>query len=281
MNNKTFSFRFDIDSLADIEVGVPALIDLAKELNIKFTFFANMGRSFNWRTIAMRQYSRTPTSKSDLHTVRKLGLWRTIRTVMFNPNVGLSHREILFKLLDEGHELALHGGMDHPLWQWELEKLSKEEINNIMRPAYDHFVKLFGKPKGFASPGFRYNSLVLELMDDYGFEYASDMQGERPFVPKNFSHLQIPVNVIGPDKKPFIEQLMSSGLGEEDVVARCKAKVDEVAEKNELAVIYGHPACEGTFGGLRELFTLLKVEGCQVVPMMEIMGTMACLRQGE
>lgn len=30
---KTFSFRFDIDSLADIEAGVPKLIELAKELD--------------------------------------------------------------------------------------------------------------------------------------------------------------------------------------------------------------------------------------------------------
>lgn len=272
MSEKIFSFRFDIDSLADIEVGVPKLLELAEELDVRFTFFVNMGKSFNWSTFSTQQSAPGDRNKTVRHmsTVTKLGLWRTIRTVVSNPNIGLSHSKLLFKVLDKGHELGLHGGMDHPNWQWNLDNLSKVEIDELLKPAYDHFVQFFGKPKGFASPGFRYNNFVLELMDDYGFEYASDMQGERPFVPENFRHLQIPVNIVGPGSKPLIENLLASGLRSEEVVKKCMTEVESVIKNNDIAVMYGHPAFEGRFAPLREFLDLLKVEGCQVVPMMEI-----------
>lgn len=275
MNLKTFSFRFDIDSLADIEVGVPRLIELAKELDVRFTFFVNMGRSFRW-LVAGGQWPAKPETRNlepnsslvtrHSATIKKLGLWRTFRTVIFNPNIGLTHKKTLFRLLDNGHELGLHGGMDHPLWQWRLDALSKDEINNLLKPAYDHFVKLFGRPKGFASPGFRYNRNVLELIDDYGFEYASDMEGERPFRPQGFRHLQIPVNIIGPDKKPLIEHLLVSGLGEAEV----ELKVKEEIEKRGCAVIYGHPVVEGRFNGLVELLVRVKGNGYRILPMEEL-----------
>lgn len=262
---KTFSFRFDIDSLADIEVGVPRLMFLAKELDIRFTFFVNMGRSFRWSAKPETRNLKSEASnvsRLTSHAVR-LGLLRTIRTVIFNPNIGLSNKKLLFKLLDNGHELGLHGGMDHPVWQWRLDSLSKEDIDNLLKPAYDHFIKQFGKPRGFASPGFRYNRYVLELIDDYGFEYASDMEGEGPFRPEGFKHLQIPVNVIGPDKRPLIEHLRASGLGEAEV----KEKVEVEIAKRGCAVIYGHPAFEGRFEGLREILIWVKGNGYRIVPM--------------
>lgn len=260
---KTFSFRFDIDSLADVEVGVPKLIDLAKEMDVRFTFFVNMGRSFNWKTL---DQGRGAGGKG-YSTVKRLGLLRTFQTVIFNPDVGLSHKEILFKLLDYGHELGLHGGRDHPLWQWRLDTLSKDEINGLLKPAYDHFTRLFGRPKGFASPGFRYNHYVLELMDDYGFEYASDMEGEGPFRQEGFRHWQIPVNVIGPNRKPLIEHLLGLGFGEEEVGVKVKKEIG----KRGLAVMYGHPALEGRFGGLREILTWVKDSKYQIIPMGELL----------
>lgn len=273
---KTFSFRFDIDSLADIEAGVPKLIELAKELDVRFTFFVNMGRSFRW-SVAGGQWSAKPETKNlepnsspithHSSTVKRLGLWRTFRTVIFNPNIGLSNKKILFKLLDNGHELGLHGGMDHPLWQWGLDTLSKDEINDLLRPAYNHFAELFERPKGFASPGLKYNRHVLELIDEYGFEYASDMEGERPFIHQGFRHLQIPANIIGPNGISLIDQFHRSGLQEAEIVRRCREEV----EKKEIGVMFGHPAIEGETLSLRTLLRLIRDSGYKIVPMKEIL----------
>ncbi len=43
----TISFRFDLNGIRDIRVGVPILLDLANELNVKFSFYVNMGKSIN------------------------------------------------------------------------------------------------------------------------------------------------------------------------------------------------------------------------------------------
>ena len=276
MNSKLFSFRFDIDSLADIEIGVPRLIELSKDLDARFTFFVNMGKSFNMGTFFRRQEAGGKRQKSTVSTIKKLGLSSTIRTVVFNSDIGLSHKKILFRLLDQGHELGLHGGMDHPLWQWELGRLNnKVKINEVLKPAYDHFVKLFGEPNGFASPGFKYNRYVLELMDDYGFEYASDMDGEEPFIPEGFNHLQLPVNVIGPNRIPLVEHLHVNGVDEMELLNCC---TEEVC-KRDLAVMYGHPAFEGCYRPIEELLKRVKSEGYGIVPLRECASTIN--RKGE
>ena len=265
---KTFTFRFDIDSLADIEVGVPQLIGLGKELNARFSFFVNMGRSFNirvqWSRMLQRYQKPGATGNQNLTTLIKLGFWRSVRTVIYNPNIGLSHAKTLFKLLDEGHELGLHGGMDHPLWQWNLEGLRKGEISDLLKPAYDHFTRLFGRPKGFSSPGFRYNRHVLELVDEYGFTYASDMEGEGPCRIEGFRHVQIPVNIIGPDKVPLLEHLGRTGT------AAAEDRVAEEVEKREHAVLYGHPAYEGTDARLRQIISRIMKSGHRIVTLEEL-----------
>ena len=261
---KTFSFRFDIDSLADIEIGVPKLIEIGRRLDVRFTFFINMGKSFNWgMVLKKRKTGSRACSGHHLSTVKRLGLWRTVRTVALNPNIGLSHKKTLFKLLDRGHELALHGGMDHPLWQWGLDELSMDEINRILKPAYNSFESLFGKPKGFASPGFKSNISVLKLLDEYAFKYASDMKGETPFVPEGFNHMQIPVNVIGPYMLPLVEYLRESGVDDAAIINRCIEKL----HKKDIAVMYGHPAYESSFNGLQALLVSIGDKGYSITPM--------------
>ena len=259
---KTFSFRFDIDSLADIEIGVPKLIEMAKELDIRFTFFVNMGKSFNRKTIFSVKQSKRRFPRH-ARTLGRLGLWRTLRTVLLNPDIGTFHKKYLFRLLDDGHELGLHGGMDHPLWQWKLDEMSKDDINRLIRPAYERFTSLFGRPNGFSSPGFRYNSDVLKLIDDYGFKYASDMDGEMPFIPEGFSSIQIPVNIKGADNSSIMEYLLTQGFDDKYIVSAC---MDEIF-KRDMSVIYGHPAFEGRAELLRDVLINAKDGGYDIIPM--------------
>lgn len=261
---KRFSFRFDIDSLADIEVGVPRLLDSSKELGARFTFFVNMGRSFSWKPILRDRQKRVGVfNKKAFTVISKLGLMRTIRTVVQNPCIGSSHKDILFRLLDAGHELALHGGMDHPLWQWGLSSLDKGEIDEMLRPAYARFEKLFGRPEGFSSPGFQYNNNVLELVDDYEIRYASDMKGENLFVPEGHRHVQVPVNIMGPSNVPLLESLYASGRQGEEVLGACKGEI----LKRNLAVMYGHPSFEGRLDDFSEIISWVKGEGYSIMTL--------------
>lgn len=279
------ALRFDVDSIRCIEEGIPRLRRLADEQEVRFTFFVNMGRSFNWRHTARHVLRGLVPGGPDagggsagvddveddpgirdepddaplsLPTARKLGWSSVLRTVVRNPMLGDVYRSTLDALHADGHELGLHGGTDHAIWQRGLDELDADELEQLFRPAYETFESRYGKPLGFASPGFRYNREVLTLLDREGFRYASDMSGEMPFRPPLepvesdgqsedpsrpplHDHYQVPVNVLGEGNVPLIEQGLARGVSENDIVS---AIVDRIT-KRPFALMYGHPYVEG------------------------------------
>lgn len=256
----TFAFRLDVDSVICLEKGVPNLLRLGERHGVRFTFFVNMGRSFSWRhTIARRLRRRgangrgpgegDPGEPYKLPAARKLGRSGALRTVLFNPRLGRRYRAALDQLHREGHELGLHGGSDHAAWQYSLDELGDDGLERLFRGAFEEFRDRYGRPRGFASPGFRYNGAVLDLLDREGFEYASDMSGEHPFRPdrggdgaKRHSHFQVPVNVIGERRVPLIEQGLARGHSAERIV---QDAVDGIRARR-FALMYGHPYVEGS-----------------------------------
>lgn len=254
----TFALRLDVDSLVCLEHGIPNLLRLGDRHGVRFTFFVNMGRSFSWRhTTAnvLRRRRKGERGAGAVDTVgphkltvaRKLGCGGTLRTVLFNARLGRRYSSTLDLLHREGHELGLHGGSDHPAWQYRLDELGVDGIERLFRPAFEAFRDRYGHPRGFASPGFRYNETVLDLLDNEGFEYASDMAGEVPFRPERrdgesrHAHFQVPVNVIGDRQVPVIEQGLARGHGDDRIVRDALARI----RARPFALMYGHPYVEG------------------------------------
>ena len=255
---RTFAFRLDVDSVICLEEGIPNLLRLGDRHGVRFTFFVNMGRSFSWRhTIARKLRSRRKDGHGSgkgvssepykMPATRKLGRGGILRTVLFNPRLGRRYRSALDLLHREGHELGLHGGSDHAAWQYSLDEIGDDGLERLFRGAFEEFRDRYGLPRGFASPGFRYNEAVLDLLDGEGFEYASDMAGEHPFRPdrrgggSRYSHFQVPVNVIGEHQVPLIEQGLARGYSDERIV---RDAVDRIRVR-QFALMYGHPYVEG------------------------------------
>lgn len=165
--------------------------------------------------------------------------------MLLNPKLGKRYRPTMDALHAEGHELGLHGGTDHVIWQRSLPELTKAEIDALLRPAYDDFTSRYGAPVGFACPGFVHNTFVYELLDAYGFAYSSDEPGEEPFRPRQdgheYRHFQVPVNVTGQDNVPVVEQMLAMDRSEEEIVGACI----EAIQARPFALLYGHPYVEG------------------------------------
>jgi len=246
------AFRFDVDSVRCWEEGVPRLMELGRSRDVHFSFYVNMGYSFNWshnfrHFVAKRLKKTAPAAPRapSLPTKAKLGTAGVLKTMFANPQLGERYRATADRLHADGHELGLHGGMDHVIWQRSLDTLSKARIDDLLRPAYDRFTSRYGAPKGFACPGFVHNEDVYELLDEYGFAYSSDEPGEEPFRPGSagheHSHFQVPVNVMGESNVPIVEQMLAMGRGESEIVAACV----EAIRARPFALLYGHPYVEG------------------------------------
>lgn len=275
----TLAFRFDVDSVRCCRVGIPRLMDAADRLGVRFTFFLNLGRTFNWRHtlrhVARKQTRRVaPTASGpvSMPTLAKLGAVGVLETMLLNPWLGKRFRTVFGRLFDAGHELGLHGGTDHALWQRALDELSDRQLDALLRPAYESFERDYGKPQGLASSGFRFDDRVLSLTDSYGFAYGSDMPGEKPFRPsvggRELDHYQVPVNVVGDGTVPLVEQMLALGRADGEIV---RSAADAI-RKRDFALMYGHPFVEGVRADLIERIVGEVRETHEVVTVQEYLA---------
>ncbi len=277
----TLAIRFDVDSIRCIEEGIPNLRDVAAAYDVRFTFFINMGYSFNLRHtlrhyVEKRRARPEPNDdsgaapKQSLGAMDKLGVSAILRTIILNPQLGHKYRGVFDALHADGHELGLHGGTDHVIWQRSLLELSDKELRDLFRPAFETFKEWWGSPTAFASPGFVHDHRVLALLDEYDFEYSSDMSGDEPFRPDTeaghqYNHFQIPVTVAGAGNVPIIEESLAQGMGEGDIVDRCVSVIESQAH----AVLYGHPFVEGVHASILDQVIQRVIGARDIVTMDE------------
>ncbi|MFH1277869.1 MAG: polysaccharide deacetylase family protein [Candidatus Eisenbacteria bacterium] len=270
---KIFSYRLDIDSLYDLEVGVPKLLDLAAERKAPFSFFVNLGKAFNYYATASRYvkefFAKEKKAKPGLR--EKIGSGNIGKLLLENKDVGLSRIDILQRIIDEGHELGLHGGMDHALWQVRLKSAPWRKIRSSFESAYERFSNLFGKPVGFTAPGFTFDERVLHLLDEFDFAYGGELPGDEPFHPevggKKLRHLQIPVTIRAEGNVGFKEWLHANGVRGDAMLEAIRSDM----HGKPFAHIYSHPGFASSvlpvIGGMIDH---ARDQGYEVVTMQEI-----------
>ncbi len=267
MSGKLFAFRWDVDHRVCMTDGVPRLRRVCADLGVPNTFFVNMGRSTNlveW----VRGVGRTREKLSDrnaIHLVKKTGRARFVLETLLARPVGLSFPGELRALAAEGHELGLHGGMDHVVWSRRFARVPEEEMAADVERSYAAFRERFGAPRGFAAPGFYADERLARLLDRLGFLYDGDAIGGEPR--RNHGHWTIPVTLCGPGTIPYLEHHAARGTPERDVLAGVEAHL----EGRDLVVMYGHPCWEGVqHEMLRKVFELVLAKGFRFVTLADI-----------
>ena len=253
---KTFFLRVDVESDKGIKEGVPKLLDLLKEHNIKASFYLVMGGESNILELLKYRNLKNTNSMSGFLSGdnRKVKLWSLkdkLRMAFFPKDFVRNNLDILKRILKEGHELGIHG-WKHREWTRGLDTIN---IRKAIRKAKEKYEKIFGKyPISFASPGFNINEKVLKILEEEGFKYISDLEGED--VEKKQGIKNVPVTIIGKRKTPIIEYLISKGKTDDEILFEFK---DLIKEKGVVS-FYIHDLYEARFKLrlLEKIFSLIK-----------------------
>jgi peptidoglycan/xylan/chitin deacetylase (PgdA/CDA1 family) len=274
VSDKLFVFRWDVDHRVCMTDGMPRIRAVCRDFGVPNTFFVNLGRSTNLREWLGKGVTRSKAKLADreaVHLIQKTGLPRFLLETALARPVGLSFVPELNAIQAEGHELGLHGGMDHVVWSRRFHELPDATLEADVEESYGHFVRHFGRPAGFSSPGFYSDERVMRLLDRLGFLYNGDGIGGEPRPAtadgRELSHWTIPVTLAGPRTIPFLEYHGAKGTPDAEVMRQ----LHEHLESRSQVVLYGHPCYEGVREGmLRQVFAAVLEHGYRFVTMQTL-----------
>ncbi|WP_198147360.1 polysaccharide deacetylase family protein [Gilvimarinus polysaccharolyticus] len=265
----------DIDTIACMHPGVDGLLSLARENDVKFSFFVNMGRAISYSAIIRKLVSKSNKDNQvvKLSSVDKLGFGGVLKTLLFNSKVGLSHPQMLHKIVREGHDLGLHGGKNHGTWQHNARSWGKTKLKEEVEWGFNAMTQIgLPAPNLFCSPGFTTHPDLEVVLAELGFLALADdhLEGAKLISPslrvKDFKRIN--TTMLGqPGAVGYVENSMASVLFPDDVAIKVKKSFMQGD-----AVLYDHPCLVGRHG-LDRLSAIIKVWlglGGQVVPLRNL-----------
>ncbi len=138
--------KIDVDTYWGMKNGVPCLLEILKQFQIKGTFFLSIGPDNSGR--AALQLIKNPLFLKKMMRTNAIGLygWKTALygTLLPAPMIALSFPQIVNDIIAAGHEVQFHA-WDHRRWQDELPHKSENWIREWFSKGIAGFEKLTGK----------------------------------------------------------------------------------------------------------------------------------------
>jgi peptidoglycan/xylan/chitin deacetylase (PgdA/CDA1 family) len=276
---KLFSVRFDVDTHRCIREGMPSLSALGAELGVPFTFFVNMGRAVSRPAVLGRLLGRRGATEPDTGTAtkfsarRKLGLPGYVVAAVLNPEVGGASGGVIRRASRDGHEIGLHGGRNHAVWQAEAASWSAARVATEIDAVLPGLTEILGgeRPIGFASPGWTSHPALPAILRERGFRYLADAHGADPgSAPPREEAADLPMvrtQLTGePGGVAYLEHLRAGGLDDTAMTRRFEADLEAAGD---FVVMYDHPYFAGVeeLAMIRRLVGIVRDRGYEVVPM--------------
>jgi len=253
-----FSLRIDLESDKGIREGVPKILALLKEFDVKASFYVSMGGESN--ILELLKYRKKLPGK------RKVSVFsrgEILRMVILPKDFITENKKILQRILAEGHELGIHG-WKHREWTRGLEQLN---VRKVIRKAIKKYIKLFGKkPQSFCAPAFRMNQEVVKILSSEGIKVISDFEGDSP---KKINRLiNVPITLRGEGNTPIIEYYVGGGYSDEEIFEKITSEIE--GEDYSSMYIHGLFECREKIGLLKELFRWLKKKKIKTKKIIEV-----------
>ena len=264
----TLSIQVHVDTDRGTRLGVPNLLSLFDELDIRATFLFSLGPDNTGRAIKrifrpgfFRKVSRT--SVVSVYGVRTL-----LNGVLLpGPHVGRRNEPVMRETRDRGHETGIHC-YDHIRWQDGLARMTPDEVQVEFGKARVEYERIFGEPAGTAgAAGWQANAHSLAAYDAAGLLYASDARGTHAFFPRiegrTFRTLQIPTTL------PTLDELLGRPEYPENRLAQHYLSLLSHGEPNVLTV---HAELEGMkhLSLFRGFLERVKADGIHVLLLRDM-----------
>ena len=257
------SLKVDVDTYRGTLEGVPALLRLFDEYQVRATFLFSLGPDHTGR--ALRRVFRPGFLKKVQRTsvTSHYGL-KTLMygTLLPGPHIGRKAGGVMRSVAEAGHEVGIHC-YDHVRWQDFVAHRDAAWTRRELMRAAESFEEVFGRPaRVHGAAGWQLNPHLLALEEEMGFRYASDVRGKRVFLPVlqgvESSCPQIPTTL------PTLDEL----IGREGIT---QENVHEYVYAESLHLLpQGH------------VYTLhAELEGMRLLPVMERLLIMWKSQEGE
>ncbi|NNJ90743.1 MAG: polysaccharide deacetylase family protein [Gammaproteobacteria bacterium] len=193
------SLKVDVEDSSGFREGLPAILSLLEQYQVKATFFFSTG--YDNTGLRIRNLFQP------LVLTRQLPILQKTYGLLLPPvSLSKKFRTLMHDCAAAGHDIGLKG-FDSVTWQSQAINARKDWIHSQFQWAMENFETVFGKKPSFSSvPANVVNVFQLKLMDEYGFDAAFDTLGKVPYYPDYQGYqgntLQIPVTL------PSIEALL-------------------------------------------------------------------------
>jgi len=191
---RVLGLKIDVDTYRGMKSGVPRLLSLLRQEDLRATFYLSIGPDASGR--ALLQILKNPRFLRKMVKTRAGSLYG-LRTALYgtllpSPLIALSFPETVRQIKAEGHELQFHA-WDHRRWQDELTSRPEGWIRDWFERGIEGFERLTGKrPSSFGAPAWLIDDRVLGILRGYDFSYLSCTRAPSPFIHQGTDLIEIP-----------------------------------------------------------------------------------------
>ena len=191
------AFKIDVDTYQGTKIGVENFRRFFGAEGIRPTFLFSLGKDQMGRSI-FRVFKKGFIRKCLKSNVAGNYGVRTLLygTLLPSPVISKKCGGLIKAVSDDGFECGVHS-WNHYYWQNKLFKLSAEQVRAEFMKAYEALNELTGKKCATCgSAAWQVSEPYLEVEDELGLDYASDVRGSSAFNSEMggrfFKTLQIP-----------------------------------------------------------------------------------------